>query len=216
MTTSSPDTSDTSGTPDTDEREQRHRERMQRKKTLIDAKIDAAQRDCGVILVTTGNGKGKSSSAFGMVARALGHGMKVGVVQFIKGAVPTGEERFFRRFPDEVEFHVMGEGYTWNTQDRSRDIDRAQAAWQVAQRMLRDDRIGLVVLDEVNIALKHRYLDVQQVIADLQARPPMQHVVLTGRAAPAELVEVAHTVTDMGLVRHAFAQGIRAQPGVEL
>lgn len=211
--TSSPDTSET---PDTDERDQRHRERMQRKKTLIDAKIDAAQRDCGVILVTTGNGKGKSSSAFGMVARALGHGMKVGVVQFIKGAVPTGEERFFRRFPDEVEFHVMGEGYTWNTQDRSRDIDRAQAAWQVAQRMLRDERIGLVVLDEVNIALKHRYLDVQQVIADLQARPPMQHVVLTGRAAPAELVEVAHTVTDMGLVRHAFAQGIRAQPGVEL
>lgn len=217
--TSSPDTSetpDTSAPHGTDEREQRHRERMQRKKAVIDAKIDAAQRDCGVILVTTGNGKGKSSSAFGMVARALGHGMKVGVVQFIKGAVPTGEERFFRRFPDEVEFHVMGEGYTWNTQDRSRDIDRAQAAWQVAQRMLRDDRIGLVVLDEVNIALKHRYLEVQQVIADLQARPPMQHVVLTGRAAPAELVEVAHTVTDMGLVRHAFAQGIRAQPGVEL
>ncbi len=207
----------TPNTPaDTDGRDERHRERMQRKKAVIDAKIDAAQRDCGILLVTTGNGKGKSSSAFGMVARALGHGMKVGVVQFIKGAVPTGEERFFRRFPDEVEFHVMGEGYTWNTQDRSRDVERAQAAWQVARRMLRDEGVGLVVLDEVNIALKHRYLDVQQVIADLQARPAMQHVVLTGRAAPAELVEVAHTVTDMGLVRHAFAQGIRAQPGVEL
>lgn len=207
----------TPNTPaDTDGRDERHRERMQRKKAVIDAKIDAAQRDCGILLVTTGNGKGKSSSAFGMVARALGHGMKVGVVQFIKGAVPTGEERFFRRFPDEVEFHVMGEGYTWNTQDRSRDVERAQAAWQVARRMLRDEGVGLVVLDEVNIALKHRYLDVQQVIADLQARPAMQHVVLTGRAAPAELVEVAHTVTDMRLVRHAFAQGIRAQPGVEL
>lgn len=197
-------------------RDQRHRERMQRKKAVVDAKIEAAQRDCGLILVHTGNGKGKSSSAFGMVARALGHGMQVGVVQFIKGAVPTGEERFFRRFPGEVRFHVMGEGYTWDTQDRGRDVEKAQAAWAVAQDMLRDQTLGLVVLDEVNIALKHRYLDVQAVIADLLARPPMQHVVLTGRAAPPELVEVAHTVTDMGLVRHAFAQGIRAQPGVEL
>lgn len=197
-------------------RAQRHRERMQRKKAVVDAKIEAAQRDCGLILVHTGNGKGKSSSAFGMVARALGHGMQVGVVQFIKGAVPTGEERFFRRFPGEVRFHVMGEGYTWDTQDRARDVEKAQAAWAVAREMLRDETLGLVVLDEVNIALKHRYLDVQVVIADLLARPPMQHVVLTGRAAPPELLEVAHTVTDMGLVRHAFAQGIRAQPGVEL
>lgn len=197
-------------------RDQRHRERMQRKKAVVDAKIEAAQRDCGLILVHTGNGKGKSSSAFGMVARALGHGMQVGVVQFIKGAVPTGEERFFRRFPGEVRFHVMGEGYTWDTQDRGRDVEKAQAAWAVAQDMLRDQTLGLVVLDEVNIALKHRYLDVQAVIAGLLARPPMQHVVLTGRAAPPELVDVAHTVTDMGLVRHAFAQGIRAQPGVEL
>lgn len=197
-------------------RDQRHRERMRRKKAVVDAKIEAAQRDCGLILVHTGNGKGKSSSAFGMVARALGHGMQVGVVQFIKGAVPTGEERFFRRFPGEVRFHVMGEGYTWDTQDRGRDVEKAQAAWAVAQDMLRDQTLGLVVLDEVNIALKHRYLDVQAVIAGLLARPPMQHVVLTGRAAPPELVDVAHTVTDMGLVRHAFAQGIRAQPGVEL
>jgi cob(I)alamin adenosyltransferase len=192
----------------------RHRERMQRKKAVIDARIEAADRDCGLIVVTTGNGKGKSSSAFGMVARALGHGMKVGVVQFIKGAVPTGEEQFFRRFPDEVHFHVMGEGYTWNTQDRERDVEKAHAAWDVARRMLSDPALGLIVLDELNIALKYRYLDVHDVIAALQARPAMQHVVITGRAAPAELVEVAHTVTDMGLVKHAFSQGIRAQAGV--
>ncbi|MCW7539638.1 cob(I)yrinic acid a,c-diamide adenosyltransferase [Aquabacterium sp. A7-Y] len=195
---------------------ERHRRRMQRKKEIVDAKIDAAQRDCGLILVHTGNGKGKSSSAFGMVARALGHGMKVGVVQFIKGKIPTGEEIFFRRFPGEVDFHVMGEGYTWNTQDRERDAEKAQAAWAVAARMLQDPAIGLVVLDELNIALKYRYLDVQQVIEDLLGRPEMQHVVVTGRAAPPELIEVAHTVSEMGLVKHAFAQGIRAQPGVEL
>lgn len=194
----------------------RHRERMQRKKAIVDAKIEAAQGEGGLILVHTGNGKGKSSSAFGMVARALGHGMKVGVVQFIKGAMPTGEELFFRRFPEDVRFHAMGEGYTWNTQDRERDVAKAQAAWALAREMLADDTLGLIVLDEINIALKYRYLDVQQVIADLQQRPPMQHVVLTGRAAPPELIEVAHTVTEMGLVKHAFKQGFRAQPGIEL
>ncbi|MFN3297123.1 cob(I)yrinic acid a,c-diamide adenosyltransferase [Caldimonas sp.] len=195
---------------------ERHRERMQRKKAIVDAKIEAAQGEGGLILVHTGNGKGKSSSAFGMVARALGHGMKVGVVQFIKGAMPTGEELFFRRFPEEVRFHAMGEGYTWNTQDRERDVVKAQAAWALAREMLADDTLGLIVLDEINIALKYRYLDVQQVIADLQRRPPMQHVVLTGRAAPPELIEVAHTVTEMGLVKHAFQQGFRAQRGIEL
>lgn len=202
--------------PDDNGLAERHRERMQRKKALIDARIEAADRDCGLIVVTTGNGKGKSSSGFGMVARALGHGMKVGVVQFIKGAVPTGEEQFFRRFPDEVRFHVMGEGYTWNTQDRERDSEKAQAAWRVAREMLHDPSLGLVLLDELNIALKYRYLDVHEVITDLLARPEMQHVVVTGRAAPPELIEIAHTVTDMGLVKHAFSQGIRAQPGIEL
>lgn len=196
--------------------DERHRERMQRKKAIVDAKIESAQAEGGLILVHTGNGKGKSSSAFGMVARALGHGMKVGVVQFIKGALPTGEERFFRRFPEEVRFHAMGEGYTWNTQDRERDVAKAQAAWALAREMLADESLGLLVFDEINIALKYRYLDVQQVIADLHKRPPMQHVVLTGRAAPPELIEVAHTVTEMGLVKHAFKQGFRAQPGIEL
>jgi cob(I)alamin adenosyltransferase len=196
--------------------DERHRERMQRKKAIVDAKIESAQAEGGLILVHTGNGKGKSSSAFGMVARALGHGMKVGVVQFIKGAMPTGEELFFRRFPEEVRFHAMGEGYTWNTQDRERDVAKAQAAWALAREMLADESLGLLVFDEINIALKYRYLDVQQVIADIQQRPPLQHVVLTGRAAPPELIEVAHTVTEMGLVKHAFKQGFRAQRGIEL
>jgi cob(I)alamin adenosyltransferase len=194
---------------------ERHHDRMQRKKEVVDKKIEAAKRNAGVVVVNTGNGKGKSSSGFGMAARALGHGMKVGVVQFIKGAMSTGEERFFRRFPDEISFHAMGEGYTWETQNRERDIASAMKAWQRAQEFLRDPAIGLVVLDELNIALKYRYIDVEQVIADLRARPTMQHVVITGRGAPPELLAVADTVTDMQVVKHAFAAGIAAQPGVE-
>lgn len=195
--------------------DERHRARMQHKKRIVDEKIGAAQRDAGLVIVVTGNGKGKSSSGFGMVARALGHGMKVGVVQFIKGAVPTGEERFFRRFPDEVEFCIAGEGYTWETQDRERDMRKAEAGWAHAQRMLADPRLGLVVLDEINIVLKYRYLEVQQVLADLRARPASQHVVMTGRAAPPEIVEAGDTVTEMRQTKHAFEQGIRAQKGVE-
>ena len=194
---------------------ERHKERMQRKKEIVDSHIEAAKTERGVIVVTTGNGKGKSSSGFGMVARALGHGMKVGVVQFIKGAMATGEERFYRRFPDEVRYYVMGEGYTWNTQDRERDVAKAEAAWAKACELLADARIGLVLFDELNIALKLRYLDVNQVVADLQARPPMQHVVITGRGAPPELIEAADTVTDMTLVKHAFKAGVKAMPGVE-
>lgn len=197
------------------EKDERHRSRMQRKKSVIDEKIAQAQGERGVFLVNSGNGKGKSSSAFGMVARALGHGMKVGVVQFIKGAATTGEEAFFRRFPEEVSFHVMGEGFTWETQDRQRDIAKAQAAWDVARQLLADPQIGLVVLDEVNIALKHGYLELDTVLADIAARPPMQHVVATGRGAQPAMVEAADTVTEMGLVKHAFKAGIKAQKGVE-
>lgn len=193
----------------------RHQRRMQRKKELMDEKIQQAQRETGVLLVHTGNGKGKSSSAFGMVMRAMGHGMPVGVVQFIKGAMSTGEEKFLRRFPDEVQFHAMGEGYTWNTQDRERDMEKAALAWQQAQRFLRDPNIGLVVLDELNIALKYHYLDIGQVIADLDARPEIQHVVVTGRGALPELIEIADTVTEMQVVKHAFKEGIGAQAGVE-
>ena len=197
------------------ERDDRHKARMQRKKALIDEKIAEAQDEYGLLLVHTGNGKGKSSSAFGMVARALGHGIKVGVVQFIKGAASTGEEAFFRRFPDEVRYHVMGEGFTWETQDRQRDIAKAREAWAVAAELLADPEIGLVVLDELNIALKYGYLELASVLADIESRPLLQHVVVTGRGAPAGLVEAADTVTEMGLIKHAFKAGVKAQKGVE-
>ena len=192
-----------------------HRVRMARKKAIIDEKIAAAQKDIGIIIVNTGNGKGKSSSGFGMVMRALGHGMKVGVVQFIKGAMSTGEEKFLRRFPEEVSFHAMGEGYTWETQDRERDVVKAQQAWELARGFLSDPSIGLVLFDELNIALKYRYLDVDTVIEDLLARPDMQHVVITGRGAPDELIAIADTVTEMNVVKHAFKAGIAAQAGTE-
>lgn len=205
----------TEPTEATPEEQQRHRARKQRHKKIVDAKIAAATQQRGVILVHTGNGKGKSSSAFGMMARALGHNMRVGVVQFIKGSFSTGEETFFRRFPEEVEYHVMGEGYTWETQDRERDIAKAQAAWQVAHTMLRNPDLQLVVLDEINIALKLRYLDIEQVLDALRNRPPMQHVVLTGRAAPDALIEIADTVTEMRPIKHAFNAGIQAQSGIE-
>lgn len=194
---------------------ERHRVRMERKKAIIDAKIAAADKSIGIIIVNHGNGKGKSSSGLGMVMRAMGHGMKVGVVQFIKGALETGEEKFLRRFPDEVQFHAMGEGYTWNTQNRERDIEKALLAWQQAKVFLSDPSIGLVLLDELNIALKYKYLDVDVVIADLLARPTMQHVVVTGRGAPQELIDVADTVTEMAVVKHAFQAGIGAQAGTE-
>ncbi|MBD8629741.1 cob(I)yrinic acid a,c-diamide adenosyltransferase [Oxalobacteraceae sp. CFBP 8755] len=194
---------------------ERHRVRMERKKAVIDAKIASADKEIGIIIVNTGNGKGKSSSAFGMVARALGHGMQVGVVQFIKGALSTGEETFLRRFPDEVRFHAMGEGYTWETQNRERDIEKATEAWALAKQFLSDPTIGMVVLDELNIALKYGYVDVHTVIADLLDRPAMQHVVITGRGAPPELVAIADTVTEMNVVKHAFKAGIGAQAGTE-
>ncbi|MGB7387903.1 MAG: cob(I)yrinic acid a,c-diamide adenosyltransferase [Pseudomonas neustonica] len=196
-------------------RDERHRQRMQRKKAVVDEKIATAQQERGVLLVNTGNGKGKSSSGFGMAARALGHGMRVGIVQFIKGAKSTGEENFFRRFPDEVRYHVMGAGFTWETQDRQDDIVKAEAAWAVAVELMRDPEVSLVLLDELNIALKYGYLQLDQVIADIQARPAHQHVVVTGRGAPPALVEAADTVTDMGVVKHAFKAGIKAQKGVE-
>ncbi len=194
----------------------RHRERMQRKKELVDRRIARATIDRGVLVVNTGNGKGKSSSGFGMLARSLGHGFHCGVVQFIKGSFSTGEEAFFRHFPDEVDYHVMGEGYTWETQDRARDIQAAHAAWQVATGMLADVGYDFVLLDELNIALVKGYLDVAVVCAALAARPPQQHVVITGRGAPDTLVELADTVTEMRVVKHAFQAGIRAQKGIEL
>lgn len=194
---------------------QRHNERMAKKKAVVDEKIKQAQREQGVLVVNTGNGKGKSSAAFGMVARALGHDMKVGIVQFIKGRDSTGEEAFFRRIP-EINYQVMGEGFTWETQDRDRDVAAAEAAWEKARAMLTDPAYELIILDELNIVLKYKYLEIEQVLKDLQARPEMQHVVVTGRAARPELIEIADTVTEMNMVKHAFKSGIKAQKGVEL
>ncbi|MBA4722901.1 MAG: cob(I)yrinic acid a,c-diamide adenosyltransferase [Alcanivorax sp.] len=195
---------------------QRHAERMAKKRKIMQERIARARNSQGVLLVLTGPGKGKSSSAFGMAARALGHDMKVGVVQFIKGAFKTGEERFFRAQP-LVDYHVMGEGYTWDTQDRERDVAAAEAAWAEARRMLRDPDYKLVVLDELNIALRYEYLDLDAVLDDLQDRPEMQHVVVTGRYAPKPLIELADTVTEMKVVKHAFKDlGVKAQKGIEL
>jgi cob(I)alamin adenosyltransferase len=197
--------------------EQHHRERMQRKKELVDRKIARATIERGVVVVNTGNGKGKSSSGFGMLALSLGHGFRCGVVQFIKGSFSTGEEAFFRRFEDEgLDYHVMGEGFTWETQDKSRDIEKAQAAWQVAAAMLADPAYDFVLLDELNIALVKDYIQLQQVVDALASRPPNQHVVITGRGAPDGLIDVADTVTEMRVVKHAFKAGIKAQKGIEL
>lgn len=196
------------------DRDTRHKARMERKKAVVDAAIAAATERRGVLLVNTGNGKGKSSAAFGVLARALGHGLSAGVVQFVKGRSDTGEEAFFRR-QSGVRWHVMGDGFTWDTQNRAADIASARAGWDEARALLRDPAIGLVVLDELNIVLKYGYLDVAEVLADIVARPPAQHVIVTGRGAPEALVEAADTVTDMGATKHAFKAGIAAQPGVE-
>lgn len=195
--------------------EQRHHERMARKKQVVDAAIAAAQQERGVFLVNTGTGKGKSSAAFGLVARALGHSLRIAVIQFVKSRSDTGEESFFRRFPDLVEWHVMGEGFTWETQDRDRDTKAAQAAWHVAKRYLADPAFGLVVLDELTYAFKYHWLDLNEVIATCLARPQQQHIVITGRAAPLELIDAADTVSEVGMVKHAFKAGIKAMPGME-
>lgn len=191
-----------------------HEQRMQKKKAVVDGKIAAAQEERGVLVVNTGNGKGKSSAAFGVVARALGHGLQVGVVQFVKSRSDTGEEAFFRRQPG-VHWHVGGEGFTWETQDKDRDAKAAQAAWEVACGHLSDPAIGLVVLDEMTYAFKYGWLDLDTVIARLLSRPPMQHVIITGRAAPEALRDAADTVSDIGMEKHAFQSGIKAMPGLE-
>jgi cob(I)alamin adenosyltransferase len=197
-----------------DDRDSRHHTRMERKKSVMDDKIAAARAERGVFLIHTGTGKGKSSAAFGLVARALGHGLKVAVVQFVKSRSDTGEEGFFRRQPG-VAWHVMGEGFTWETQDRARDTAAAQAAWATAKGYLADPEVGLVVLDELTYAFKYGWLDLEEVLAAFAARPSMQHLVVTGRAAPMELIEAADTVTEMGMVKHAFQSGVKAMPGIE-
>ncbi|UJP05887.1 MAG: cob(I)yrinic acid a,c-diamide adenosyltransferase [Nitrosomonas sp.] len=194
---------------------QRYRQRMQRQKTVVDTAIARADRVKGLLLVLTGNGKGKSSSAFGMIARALGHGMRIGVAQFIKGRSDTGEEAFFRKH-DNVVWHVLGEGFTWDTQNLERDMEIARRGWLLAQTMLQDPSFDLIVLDELTYPLKFGWLDLDQVLGDLKNRPSMQHVVITGRGAPGTLCDAADTVTEMVDAKHAFRAGIKAQQGIDL
>lgn len=196
------------------QRSERHRTRMQRKKAVVDAGIARADRDQGLLLVLTGNGKGKSSSAFGMVARALGHGLKVGVAQFIKGRSDTGEEAFLGRQPG-VRWEVLGQGFTWDTQNLEQDCATAQAGWQVARSMLTDPALQLIVLDELTYPIRYGWLDIDQVLTDLRQRPPMQHVVITGRGAQEGLCAAADTVTELGDIKHAYRAGVRAQPGID-
>ena len=199
-----------------DKQSQRHKKRMERQKAIVDEQVQKAGDDKGLLLVITGNGKGKSSSGFGMVARSLGHNMKVGVVQFIKGAFSTGEETFFRRFPNDVEYHVMGDGFTWDTQNLEQDIASAEAGWAVCKKLLQDPTVHVLLLDELNIVLKMNYLNTEMVLKDIASRPPMQHVIVTGRGAPDAVLDAADTVSRIDDVKHAFRAGIKAQKGIEL
>lgn len=198
----------------TEKQNEYHKIRMARKKAQIDAAIARADQKKGLLLVVTGNGKGKSTSAFGMVGRALGHGMKVGVCQFIKSRTDTGEEAFFGAHPN-CEWHVLGDGFTWDTQDREQDISTSKRGWQVALKMLTDPSYDLVVLDELTYLLSYDYLDKDQVLNALSHKPEMQHVVVTGRSAIAELRELADTVSDIQDQKHAYKSGIQAQIGID-
>ena len=195
--------------------EARHRDKMARIKAVKDRIYASKTQEKGLLMVHTGTGKGKSTAAWGLVMRSLGHGLKVGVVQFVKGRRDTGERHILARFPDLVTVAVMGEGFTWETQDRARDIEAAQAAWTRAKEMLADPDLHLVVLDELNIVLRKDYLPIAEVVAGLQAKRPDLHVVVTGRNAKPELLEAADLVTEMTLIKHPFRAGMKAQLGIE-
>ncbi|MEM6479339.1 MAG: cob(I)yrinic acid a,c-diamide adenosyltransferase [Pseudomonadota bacterium] len=195
----------------------RHATKMAKKKAARDKIMATKTEEKGLVIIHTGRGKGKSSAAFGMIFRHIAHGRQCAVVQFIKGGMSTGErDLILERFSDICAFHTMGEGFTWETQDKERDIEMAQAAWEKAKELIRDDTNQMVLLDEINIALRYDYLDLAEVIAFLsEEKPPMTHVVLTGRNAKEELIDIADLVTEMELVKHPFRQGIKAQIGVE-
>ncbi len=193
----------------------RHAEKM-RKKQAAQSKIMATKtREQGLLIVHTGKGKGKTTAALGMVVRAIGHGMKVGVVQFVKGAMTTGEKAVFDAFPANVEFKPMGEGFTWDTQDRARDIALAGEAWAEVRRMIADPSYGMVLADELNIVLRYDYLPLDEVLAVLTAKPADKHVIVTGRNAPDALIEAADLVTEMTMIKHPFRSGVKAQAGIE-
>ncbi|MDP4024054.1 cob(I)yrinic acid a,c-diamide adenosyltransferase [Methylobacterium sp. NEAU 140] len=208
------DKTDTPETHTPDEAE-RHRAKMERRKAVQDAEVAAKTIEKGLLIVHTGPGKGKTTAALGLMLRALGRGWRVGVVQFIKGGWDTGERRAVAAFGDRVVWHTLGEGFTWETQDKARDVAACRHAWEVAQRLMADASIRLVILDEANIALRYDYLDLAQVVETLRARRPDLHVVVTGRNAKAPLIEAADLVVEMGSLKHHFAAGVKAQEGIE-
>ena len=193
----------------------RHKAKMEKRKAVQDAEVAGKTLEKGLLIVNTGPGKGKSTAAFGLILRALGHGWRIGVVQFIKGAWSTGERRALEAFGDQVSWHSMGEGFTWETQDKARDIAAAERAFAKARELMADPEIRLLVLDELNIALRYDYLPLAEVVATLSARRPDLHIVVTGRNAKPELIEAADLVTEMTLVKHHFAAGVKAQQGIE-
>jgi cob(I)alamin adenosyltransferase len=193
----------------------RHAEKMRKKKAARDKIIATKTIEKGLLIVHTGKGKGKSTAAFGLVFRAIGNGMRVGIVQFVKGKWATGERKALEAFRDQVDLATMGEGFTWETQDRQRDIAAANAAWDRAKAMILDPEIDLVLCDELNIVLRYDYLDIDEVVAFLKEKPEMKHVIVTGRNARPELVEIADLVTEMEMVKHPFRSGVKAQRGIE-
>lgn len=196
--------------------EEQYRRKMQRRKEVQEERVSQASQEKGLIIVNTGNGKGKTTAALGMVLRSLGHGYRVAIVQFIKGAWEPAEKAVLSRWADQLEFHAMGEGFTWETQDRERDIQKADEAWQTALNFIHNPNFKLVLLDEVNVALKLGYLSIEAVLSGLEQKHEQTHVILTGRGAPAALIERADLVTEMTLVKHPFReQGVKAQPGIE-
>ncbi|KEQ03387.1 cob(I)yrinic acid a,c-diamide adenosyltransferase [Pseudorhizobium pelagicum] len=199
----------------TDQAEERHRAKMANRKAVQDAEVAEKTVEKGLLMVHTGSGKGKSTAAFGLALRMLGTNRRVGIVQFIKGGWSTGEQPALAVFGDRVVWHTMGEGFTWETQDLKRDIAAAERAWEKALELMADETIGLVVLDELNIALRYEYLDLDKVVGELQARRPDLHVVVTGRNAKPALIDAADLVTEMTLVKHHFKAGVKAQSGIE-
>ncbi|MEM1092664.1 MAG: cob(I)yrinic acid a,c-diamide adenosyltransferase [Pseudomonadota bacterium] len=196
-------------------RKERHNRTMQRKKTVIDKQIADAQEERGLVIFITGVGKGKTTSAFGTLYRALGHGHRVGVVQFVKGTQASGEVTFLKQCVPTVDYFAMATGFSWDTQNWEADNAAAQEAWSAARRMLENDTLNLVLLDEITYMLKYGYLDTEEVISVIRARPPMQTVILTGRGAKPALVEMADTVSEIGNVKHAFKAGVKAQAGID-
>lgn len=197
------------------EANRQHAEKMLRRRAARERMMAEKTEERGLLIVHTGTGKGKSTAAFGMAMRVIGHGMKVGIVQFVKGAWTSGERAVFERFPEQVEIKALGEGFTWNTADRERDVRAARAALDEARRMIADPSFAMVILDELNIVLRYDYLPLDEVLDVLTGRPRDMHVVVTGRNAKPELIELADLVTDMTLVKHPFRDGVKAQKGVE-